>query len=106
MALSHIVVVIGNLVSWLWARYTIWVHNDVVLQIFFSTLKEISDELLRLMSTKYHGIPATKMRWLRLGLNPTIVRATELEQWFFANNSVIIASATMKHDQNLVRLMP
>ena len=35
-----------------------------------------------------------------------IVRATELKQWFFANNSVIIVSATMKLDQNLVRLTP
>ena len=33
-----------------------------------------------------------------------MVRATELERWFFANNSVIIVSATMKLDQNLVRL--
>ena len=36
----------------------------------------------------------------------TIVRATELERWFFDNNSVIIVSATMKLDQNLVRLTP
>ena len=35
-----------------------------------------------------------------------IVRATELERWFFPNNSVIIVSATMKLDQNLVRLTP
>ena len=35
-----------------------------------------------------------------------IVRATELEGWVFANNSVIIVSATMKLDQNLVRLTP
>ena len=36
----------------------------------------------------------------------SIVRATELEWCFFANNSVIIASATMKLDQDLVRLTP
>ena len=35
-----------------------------------------------------------------------IVRASELEGCFFANNSVIFASATMKLDQNLVRLTP
>ena len=34
------------------------------------------------------------------------VRARELVRWFFANNSVIIVSATMKLDQNLVRLTP
>ena len=34
------------------------------------------------------------------------MRATELDWCFFANNSVIIVSATMKLDQNLVRLTP
>ena len=32
--------------------------------------------------------------------------AIELARWFFANNSVIIESATMKFDQNLVCLTP
>ena len=39
-------------------------------------------------------------------LPTSIARSTELVWWFFANNSVIIASATMKLDQNLVRLTP
>ena len=34
------------------------------------------------------------------------MRATELARWCFANNSVIIVSATMKLEQNLVRLTP
>ena len=37
---------------------------------------------------------------------PAIVRATELEGCFLTNNLVIIVSATMKLDQNLVRLTP
>ena len=41
-----------------------------------------------------------------LAMESDIARSTELEWWFFANNSVIIASATMKLDQNLVRLTP
>ena len=38
--------------------------------------------------------------------SPPIASSTELERCFFANNSVIIASATMTLDQNLVRLTP
>ena len=45
------------------------------------------------------------LRVIKQGTITVIARFTELEWFFFcANNSVIIASATMNLDQNLVRL--
>ena len=55
------------------------------------------------LTEKCYEYPRSPLHYVT---RPGIVRATELEWIFFANNSIIIMSATMKLDENLVRLTP